>query len=93
MKGDNFSNINQGPLLKTDDIIPTLPENYFLFISLDFKGKGGEDICRAFIEFNSVNKKYKLLIVGQKPPDQFLRDSNIEYLDILIKLMLTGSKG
>jgi glycosyltransferase involved in cell wall biosynthesis len=90
LKGENFSNINQGPLLETDDIMPTLPENYFLFISLDFKGKGGEEICRAFMEFNSVNKKFKLLIVGQKPPDQYLKDSNIEYLGYINKADVGG---
>jgi glycosyltransferase involved in cell wall biosynthesis len=87
LDGRNFKNINQGPLIDLPGISEevVIPDDQFLFIGLDFYGKGGDEICRAFGEFNASGKKYKLLIVGQKPPDKYLRNEDIEYLGYINK--------
>lgn len=58
---------------------------YFLFIGLDFLGKGGDLVVNSFLEFKKSIPGYKLKIVGAKPPAHFLIDADIEYVGLLNK--------
>ncbi len=61
------------------------PEPYFLFVGLDFIGKGGDALVNAFSEVRHQFPNFKLKIVGQKPAGNFLERTNVEYLGFIDK--------
>ncbi len=64
----------------------------FVFIGTDFKGKGGIEICAAFQKIYQIDPEYKLIIIGQKPPDEFLRAPGITYVGYINKSTDEGRK-
>jgi glycosyltransferase involved in cell wall biosynthesis len=63
---------------------------YFLFVGLDFYGKGGDKVINAFTKIRQTNPDFGLKIVGQKPPDPFLKNCAIEYLGFIDKSSKKG---
>jgi len=57
----------------------------FLFISLDFAGKGGWMCWRAFQRVQRRHRDARLTIIGQRPPDPVLRSDGVEYIGRLRK--------
>jgi glycosyltransferase involved in cell wall biosynthesis len=94
LDGNNFVNIGEGPLLDTgQDLTPAPPlKKQFLFVAIDFLGKGGAEICRAFGTFQSMHPDYELAIAGQQPPESFLRGKNIRYLGFINKSSPEGAR-
>lgn len=58
---------------------------YFLFVGLDFLGKGGDKVVKAFTSISKKFPEFKLKIAGQKPPVEFLRHQQIEYAGLINK--------
>lgn len=63
----------------------TKSDRYFLFVALDFAGKGGYELVEAFNLLHKEFPDYGLKIVGQKPPDGLRLNGNIEYIGMLDK--------
>jgi glycosyltransferase involved in cell wall biosynthesis len=57
----------------------------FVFISLDFAGKGGWVCWRAFQRVHRMHRDARLTIIGQRPPDRVLRSDGVEYIGRLDK--------
>jgi glycosyltransferase involved in cell wall biosynthesis len=57
----------------------------FVFISLDFAGKGGLVCWRAFQRVHRIHRDARLIIIGQRPPDRVLRSDGVEYIGRLNK--------
>ncbi len=57
----------------------------FLFIAQNFALKGGPVACAAFQRVNQKHPETKLIILGQKPPAQFLEQPGVEYAGYLRK--------
>lgn len=51
----------------------------FLFIAQKFTLKGGPIACQAFRAVHQRHPDTRLIILGQKPPNEFLRQSGVEY--------------
>jgi glycosyltransferase involved in cell wall biosynthesis len=61
-----------------------MKENKFLFVSNDFKKKGGEIVCNAFKRFKRDFPDYSLNIVGDCPVE-VAADPEINYLGFIDK--------
>jgi len=87
LSGDNFLNIRQGPSMEisVNAFSGNAPLNQFVFIGTDFLGKGGAEICNAFKRFTRDHSDYKLIVIGQRPPEEFLAIPNIEFLGYVNK--------
>jgi glycosyltransferase involved in cell wall biosynthesis len=57
----------------------------FLFIAQNFALKGGPVACAALERARRSYPDAKLLVVGQKPPEEFLRQPGVEYCGYLRK--------
>jgi glycosyltransferase involved in cell wall biosynthesis len=92
LEGKNFLNISQGPLGNSapHSFPGKMPMNQFVFIGLDFKGKGGPEICKAFAALVEKFPGYTLKIIGERPPDVFLQAEGIEYLGYIDKSTAAG---
>jgi glycosyltransferase involved in cell wall biosynthesis len=62
----------------------------FLFLSLDFEGKGGQLCVDAFREVRRAIPGARLRIVGAKPPARVLRTHGIIYEGLLSKSIPAG---
>lgn len=62
-------------------------EPYLLFVSHYFKEKGGPQVFECL---QRIDKKIKLYIVGEKPPQQILKDPRVNYLGVIKKDTNTG---
>jgi glycosyltransferase involved in cell wall biosynthesis len=60
-------------------------EKYFLFVGLDFFGKGGDKVVNAFRNISKQYPQFSLRIVGEKPPSIFLDNDKINYLGFFDK--------
>ena len=58
---------------------------YFLFISLNFAKKGGNECFQAFKQVVEKYPDYQLKIIGQKPPEEALHHPNVEYVGFINK--------
>lgn len=57
----------------------------FLFISLDFKGKGGHICFDVFKKIKATYSEAELFIIGEKPPENILEFKGVNYVGILNK--------
>lgn len=85
--GSNFVRIGQGPTTNTKPLETLAPvvKKQFLFIGLDFLGKGGAEVCESFQRVVKDHPDYELIIAGQKPPDKFISEKNVRYVGFLNK--------
>lgn len=86
LAGDNFYVVGLGGGF--DLILPNQSNDtkrYFLFVSHDFYGKGGEIVLKAFSELLKDYPALSLKIVGHKPPVKFLDYPGVEYLGLFDK--------
>jgi glycosyltransferase involved in cell wall biosynthesis len=84
---NNLIYIGQGPSIQIKNIEFDLikKKKQFLFIASDFEGKGGDVIYRSFCKFSKFHPEFKLVLVGQKPPSQVLKNRNIQFLGYIDK--------
>lgn len=93
LKGENFEVIGQGPSMVIKEQEKNIPvKNQFLFIATDFLGKGGAEICNSFQQFLETYQDYELVIVGQRPPENFLQGKNIRFLGYINKSTQEGQE-
>lgn len=74
-----------GVFEQTSDFLPPGGGPYFLFIGHDFMGKGGDKVVRAFEKVSVRFPDIRLIVVGQRPPDRFLRNPRVEYAGTIDK--------
>ena len=60
-------------------------EPHFLFIAQNFALKGGPVACAAFRAVRQRHPTAGLIILGQKPPDEFLSQPGVQYAGYLRK--------
>lgn len=89
---EKFISISQGPSIPASEryLDSTIKKKQFLFIASNFEGKGGLLIYNAFKRFAKLNSDYKLVIVGQKPPQYILDNNNVTYLGFIDKSNVDG---
>lgn len=94
LSGENFTVIGQGPSTNLEVDLRTIdvPGNQFLFIGTDFLGKGGAEICNSFQRFSEIHPDYELVIVGQRPPEHFLKAKNVRFVGYINKSTTAGEK-
>lgn len=92
LKDNNLYVAGLGGALKDDVKRNTSAPPYFLFMGLDFLGKGGAEVIEAFKEVQESFPHFKLKIVGQKPADKYLNNTNVEYLGVIDKAAPGGLK-
>lgn len=76
----NFFVAGLGGGLNEADILKEENTPYFLFTALDFFGKGGDKVVTAFNSISDKCPKFKLKIIGEKPPATYLTNSKVEYV-------------
>jgi glycosyltransferase involved in cell wall biosynthesis len=77
-----FSTMKEGSI-PVQDLVGV--KNQFLMIASDFLGKGGAAICNSFQKLVKTHDRYRLLIIGDRPPEAFLEGMNVEYLGYIDK--------
>jgi|LakMenEpi03Aug12_release.lakeMendotaPanAssembly.Ray.scaffolds.fasta_scaffold69934_4 glycosyltransferase involved in cell wall biosynthesis len=84
--GDNLHDVGLGGAFphRMDPVTPA-GDPYFLFTGYDFMGKGGEKAVNAFEKLQARYPECRLLILGQKPPERYLRNSRVEYIGSISK--------
>jgi glycosyltransferase involved in cell wall biosynthesis len=87
IEGSNFFRIGQGPTTNSSPLVelPLKVKNQFLFVGLDFLGKGGAQVHEAFEKFLIKFPDYKLVVAGQQPPDEYLRSDFVHYAGFIDK--------
>lgn len=89
LEGNNFSVAGLGGHLPgnfsgAEEIETQRP--YFLFVSLDFVGKGGDLVIGAFTKLQDQFPDHVLKIVGQEPPETLYKNNpSIQYLGFIDK--------
>jgi glycosyltransferase involved in cell wall biosynthesis len=94
LDGSNLMKMGQGPTMDIpkDAFHNTPPGKQFVFIGTDFIGKGGIQICEAFQKVYEKDQEYKLIIIGQKPPAEYLQKPGISFLGYINKSSPEGRK-
>ncbi len=82
--------ISQGPSIDLNKVEYSKKHKQFLFIATDFIGKGGGIIYTAFCKFCEYNSDFLLLIVGEKPSVEILRNPKVKYLGYIDKSNKNG---
>ena len=93
LAGNNFSVAGLGGGYEKKTIIKveaTAP--YFLFVGLDFVGKGGYTVCDAFERLSKKFPDFMLKLVGQRPPEKYLQNKKISYCGFFNKVIASESK-
>jgi glycosyltransferase involved in cell wall biosynthesis len=89
IEGANFHVAGLGGHLDLDNLprtgVDEFSDPFFLFVGLDFFGKGGHIVVSAFEKLRQQFPLYSLKIVGQKPPDAYLNRPGVEYLGVIDK--------
>lgn len=85
LDGSNFYVAGLGGGYENAEIGRSSIEDYFLFVGLDFKGKGGEKVLEAYKRVHAKFPHIKIKIVGQRPPSKHLYLKSIEYIGFIDK--------
>jgi glycosyltransferase involved in cell wall biosynthesis len=85
LSGDNHHVVGIGGNLEVPEADTYAGELVFLFIAQNFALKGGPVACAALQGVRRSQPNAKLIILGQKPPDEFLRQPGVEYAGHLRK--------
>ena len=85
IKTDNLHVAGLGGGIEQNDTKVDRSEQYFLFVALDFVGKGGVEVVEAFAQLKNEYTNFRLKIVGQQPPAEYLTGDNIDYVGYLDK--------
>lgn len=89
LSGENFHVAGLGGGFHAiTDTIKTEP--YFLFVGLDFAGKGGVELLNAFKQVRHEFPKFRLKLVGQKPSAAILQEPGVEYIGFINKKDAAG---
>lgn len=79
LKADNFLVAGLGGALNVEADIAEKSNPYFLFVGMDFLGKGGDKVVEAYDIVRKEHPQYTLKIAGQQPPQKYLSDQGIKY--------------
>lgn len=90
LDGSNFYAVGLGGAFQNISLRAT-PGKYFLFVGLDFRGKGGDKAVEAFRIFSKDYPTFKFKIVGERPTDEYI-DEKIEYEGFINKSSKGGMK-
>lgn len=85
INGDNFINVGLGGFIEIPEQDTFRGNRNFLFISKEFKEKGGRIVLDAFRKVSSEHDNIKLWIVGAPPPDYVASEPNVTYLGFFNK--------
>lgn len=85
LNGDNFYRAGLGSGLEGSIKQKKNAHPFFLFIALDFYGKGGMQIVKAFNSIKNIFPEFSLIIVGERPPAEILNSPGIRYEGYLNK--------
>ena len=80
LTGENFSVAGLGGSIPIPDNCNTNYKKSFLFVGLDFAGKGGMLVAEAFNSISKKHKDFNLYFVGGKPPETVLKNPLVKYL-------------
>lgn len=83
LTGKNFFVAGLGSGLEFDNVSNNRSKPYFLFVGMDFYGKGGNVVAEAFEIVNKEYPEFKLKIAGQEPPQKYM--AFVEYEGVLNK--------
>jgi glycosyltransferase involved in cell wall biosynthesis len=92
LEGRNMIKMGQGATMEmpVDAFDGRMPQKQFLFIATDFLGKGGAEISRAFQKIYAEDPEYRLVIIGQKPPDEYLHLPGVAFIGYVNKSSAEG---
>lgn len=85
LSGDNFINVGVGGFIDIPKEDKYKASFNFLFISREFIPKGGEVVVKAIQKIKETYPNVNLWIVGEKPNEEILNLSNVEYLGFFRK--------
>lgn len=85
LPGSNFHVAGLGGNLPDGENFESGERKQFVFIGLDFAGKGGNIVADAFRIFSKDNKGFKMKFVGGSPPATVLEIPGAEYVGYLDK--------
>ena len=80
LPGENFFVAGLGGGINLSEPGENTPRPYFLFVGLDFLGKGGDKVVEAFREVNKEFPQFTLKLVGEQPPVEYMNVPNVQYL-------------
>ena len=90
LSGKNLFVAGLGGGMKENNEKSILKKNYFLFVGLDFRGKGGLHVFHAFKSLQTKYPDIHLKIVGEAPPKEVLNHSGVFYEGLIDKSEETG---
>jgi glycosyltransferase involved in cell wall biosynthesis len=82
--GNNFEYVGLGSDMKNESMSKCYKRQQFIFVGIDFIGKGGYLLIEAFEELSFSFPEAKLLVVGYKPTT-IKKHPNIEFVGYLDK--------
>lgn len=92
LAGTNFVNVGLGGNAKISPLNRENPGKNLLFVSMDFKRKGGQIAYEAFCLLKNTFPYIKLNIVGDKPSDAIINDKGVVYHGSIDKKTEEGQK-
>jgi glycosyltransferase involved in cell wall biosynthesis len=85
LPGENFYVAGLGGNLPYRSISPAPEKKRFVFVGLDFHGKGGDIVAEAFKLFSASAPGFCMTFVGAAPPPAVLEIPGVEYVGYLDK--------
>jgi glycosyltransferase involved in cell wall biosynthesis len=92
MPGTNFVNVGLGGNTTIPSYNTEKEGKNLLFVSMDFKRKGGFIAFEAYCKLKSTFPKLKLNIVGDRPSDAIINDAGVVYHGFIDKKTIEGQK-
>lgn len=92
LQGNNFHTIGLGGNSRVSTPNPKQNSTNLLFVSMDFKRKGGQIAYDAFKQLSKKFSGLKLHIIGDKPPQPIIEASGVIYHGFIDKSTEKGQK-
>lgn len=90
--GSNFHVAGLGGNLSVQPLSRVIKEKYFLFVGLDFMGKGGETLVNAFVKVRDRFPDVRLKIAGDRPPARVRKMDGVVYEGYIDKSTAIGAE-
>ncbi|MGV8815431.1 MAG: glycosyltransferase family 4 protein [Gelidibacter sp.] len=85
LEGENFLNVGVGGFIDIPERDIYKSDYKFLFISREFKPKGGEVVLKAFRVVKEKYTNIEINVVGDAPPEGFINDYGVRYIGFVDK--------